>query len=56
MAALQAYCNVASTALNLGPGNPQTLIQIVAPTNQRVKVVGFGSFLDGNNAATPIEV
>jgi hypothetical protein len=57
MAALQAYCNVPSIPLNLGPGNPQTMIQIVAPANQRVKVVGFGFFLDGNNnAATPIEV
>jgi hypothetical protein len=55
MAALQAYVNVPSTALTAATA--QTAVQIVAATNQRVKVLGYGFYFDGVlNSAQPVQI
>jgi hypothetical protein len=55
MAALQAYVNVPSTALTAATA--QTAVQLTAPTNQRVKVLGYGFYFDGTlNSAQPVEI
>jgi len=54
MAALQGYIDIPSTSLTGGTG--LTVLEIVAPTNQRVKVLAYGFYFDGtNNSATPVQ-
>jgi len=54
MAALQGYIDIPSTSLTGGSG--LTCLEIVAPTNQRVKVLAYGFYFDGtNNSAVPVQ-
>lgn len=55
MAALQFEVPIVSTALVAA--TPKTACQIAAPTNQRVKILGFGFYFDGvTSNATPVEL
>lgn len=55
MAALRGNFNLPSTALT--GGTAQTVIQIVAPTNQRLKITGSKVSFNGTNSAnTPATV
>lgn len=49
---------VAQTAeIALAAATAKTVIQLVAPTNHRVKVLGWGIFFDGvNTAGEPVQV
>jgi hypothetical protein len=54
MAALQGYIDIPSTSLTGGTG--LTVLEIVAPTNQRVKVLAYGFYFDGtSNSAVPVQ-
>jgi hypothetical protein len=54
MAALQGYIDIPSTSLTGGTG--LTVLNIVAPTNQRIKVLAYGFYFDGtSNSATPVQ-
>jgi hypothetical protein len=54
MAALQGYIDIPSTSLTGGTG--LTVLEIVAPTNQRVKILAYGFYFDGtNNSAVPVQ-
>ncbi len=54
MAALQGYIDIPSTSLTGGTG--LTVLQITAPTNQRVKVLAYGFYFDGtSNRAVPVQ-
>jgi hypothetical protein len=54
MAALQGYIDIPSTSLTGGTG--LTVVEIVAPANQRVKVLAYGFYFDGtNNSAVPVQ-
>jgi hypothetical protein len=54
MSGLQGYIDIASTALT--GGTAMTVLEIVAPTNQRVKVLAYGFYFDGtSNSATPVQ-
>lgn len=52
MAALQLNVQTA-TAIALTAATAETVLQVIAPTNQRVKILGFGVYFDG---ATPTAV
>ncbi len=55
MAALQAYLNIPSTSLTAATA--QSVAVLTAPTNQRVKVLGYGFYFDGTlNSAQPVTV
>ena len=55
MAALQYTVNIPCTALTAA--TPTVVGFVTAPTNQRVKVLGYGLYFDGtSNSATPVEV
>lgn len=55
MSALQAYVNVPSTSLT--SATAQTAVQLVAPTNQRVQLLGYGFYFDGtSNSAQPVQI
>ncbi len=55
MAALQAYVNVPSTSLSAATAT--TVAALVAPSNQRVKVLGYGFYFDGTlNSAQPVQI
>ncbi len=55
MAAIQGSFKSGTTALT--GGTAQTILQIVAPTNQRLKVIGYDLAFDGTNSAnTPATV
>lgn len=55
MAALRLSCQSATVAAN--PGNPKTIMQIVAPANQRVKLLNILFSFDGVTAnAVPAQV
>ena len=55
MAALQGQVSLGMTALVAG--TPQTVCRVKAPTNQRVRVLGYGFFFDGtSNSAQPVQV
>lgn len=48
---------VSIPATQLPPGVRKTIVQIKAPTNQRVRLKGLGVYFDGvNSGATPIEL
>lgn len=49
MAALQGACKVSSVSV-VG-GTPQTVMQIVAPTNQRLRILEYEIAFDGTNSA-----
>jgi hypothetical protein len=54
MASLQGYIDIPSTSLTGGTG--LTVLEIVAPTNQRVKVLAYGFYFDGtSNSAVPVQ-
>lgn len=54
MAALQGYIDIPSTSLTGGTG--LTVLEIVAPSNQRLKVLAYGFYFDGtNNSAVPVQ-
>ncbi len=54
MAALQGYIDIPSTSLTGGSG--LTVLEIVAPANQRLKVLAYGFYFDGtSNSATPVQ-
>jgi hypothetical protein len=54
MAALQARCVSGSVACAVGA--VKSIMQVVAPTNQRVKLLGFSFTFDGTTStATPVE-
>jgi len=54
MAALQGYIDIPSTSLTGGTG--LTVLEIVAPANQRVKVLAYGFYFDGtSNSAVPVQ-
>ena len=57
MAALQFYVDLVSTPVTASTA--KTIVQIAAPTNQRVKVTGYSFFLDGatsTNAPAQIRI
>jgi hypothetical protein len=55
MAALQYTVNIPSTPLSAA--TPTVVGFVTAPTNQRVKVLGYGLYFDGTlNSAQPVEV
>lgn len=55
MAALKFDIPIASTALVASTA--KTLVQIFAPTNQRVKVIGYAFFTDGvTSNAVPVNI
>ena len=55
MAALQFYNNVPS--LSLSAATATTVVGVSAPTNQRVKILGYGFYFDGTlNSATPVAI
>lgn len=55
MASLICVATIAEQAL--GAATAETVLQIVAPTNQRVKVLGWGVFFDGTSVtAEPVQV
>jgi hypothetical protein len=54
MAALQGYIDIPSTSLTGGTG--LTVLEIVAPANQRVKILAYGFYFDGtSNSAVPVQ-
>jgi len=54
MAALQGYIDIPSTSLTGGTG--LTVLEIVAPANQRVNVLAYGFYFDGTiNSAVPVQ-
>jgi hypothetical protein len=55
MAALQWTQNIPSTSMNVTGGI--TIFAVKAPTNQRVKVLGYGFYFDGiSNSAQPVQI
>lgn len=51
------FCTAQTTEEALAAATAETIIQLVAPTNQRVRVLGWGVFFDGTSAtAAPVEV
>jgi hypothetical protein len=55
MAAFQGIAQIAEEAL--GAATEETLIQLVAASNHRVKVLGWGIFFDGTSVtAEPVQV
>jgi hypothetical protein len=55
MAALQGYVDLPSTSL--ATATQKTVVQITAPTNQRVKVLAYGFYFDGTvNSAVPVQI
>jgi hypothetical protein len=55
MAALQGQVSIPQTALPAG--SSLTVCRLKAPTNQRVRVLGYGFFFDGtSNTAQPVQV
>lgn len=49
MAAIQGSCSV--NAVSLAGGTAQTILQLVAPTNQRLKLLGYILSYNGTNSA-----
>ena len=55
MAAFQGYIDLPSVALTSGAA--KTAVQLTAPTNQRVKILGYGFYFDGTvNSAQPVQI
>lgn len=55
MAAFQGVATIVEQAL--GVATIETVLQLVAPTNQRVKLLSFGVFFDGTSvSAEPVQV
>jgi hypothetical protein len=55
MAALQGQISIPQTALPAG--SSLTVCRLKAPTNQRVRILGYGFFFDGTlNSAQPVQV
>lgn len=55
MAAFQGCVTIAETALTATV--PKTLLQLVAPANHRVRLLGWGVFFDGTSpTAEPVQV
>lgn len=51
------FCTAQTTEEALGAATAETIIQLVSPTNQRVRVLGWGVFFDGTSAtAEPVQV
>lgn len=55
---MAAFLGIAQTAeVALAAATAKTVVQITAPSNHRVKVVGWGVFFDGTSAtAEPVQV
>ena len=58
MAALQGQVAFgAGATCPLSAGTPRTPATVSAPTNQRLKILGYGFFFDGSlNSAQPVEI
>ncbi len=55
MAGIIALAQTSEVALTAATA--KTVLQLLAPTNQRVKILGWGVFFDGvNTAAEPVQV
>lgn len=55
MAALQGYIDITSFALTANTST--TFAYLTAPTNQRVRILGWGCFFDGtSNSAQPVTI
>ncbi len=55
MAALQGQVSIPQTALPAG--SSLTVCRVKAPSNQRVKILGYGVFFDGiSNSAQPVQI
>lgn len=55
MAAL--FCTAQCTEETLGVATAETIVQLVAATNHRIRVLGWGVFFDGTSAtAEPVQV
>jgi len=51
------FCIASTPEVALSSGTLKTVVQILAPSNQRVRVLGWGVFFDGTSAtAAPVEV
>jgi hypothetical protein len=51
------YASVSSGLVSITGGSPQTVLQLIAPTNQRLRVTQYEIMFDGvNSANTPASV